>query len=43
MDHFTNTAIAQHFKRYDGHPLTVPAEAAGPKYLAYHRTTVFGK
>ena len=37
--------MAQHFKAYEGQPLTIPAEAAGPKpeYLEYHRNTVFGK
>ena len=37
--------MAQHFKAYEGQPLTIPAEAAGPKpeYLAWHRTKVFGR
>lgn len=37
--------MAQHFKAYEGKPLTFPAEAAGPKaeYLAWHREEVFGK
>lgn len=47
--------MAQHFKTYEGRPLTIPAEAAGPKVeyppslryggqsLARHREEVFGK
>ena len=37
--------VSQNFKTYDGKPLTIPAEAAGPKaeYLEYHRSEVFGK
>ncbi len=37
--------VAQHFKTYEGKPLTLPAEAAGPKaeYQEYHRSAVFGK
>ena len=44
-DHFAHTTVAQHFKTYEGKPLTFPAEAAGPKaeYLEYHRSTVFEK
>ena len=44
-DHVAHAAMAQHFKAYEGQPLTIPAEAAGPKpeYLEYHRNTVFGK
>lgn len=44
-DHFANATVAQYFRAYEGKPLTIPAEAAGPKaeYLEYHRTTVFGK
>ena len=44
-DHFANTTIAQYFKAYEGKPLTIPAEAAGPKpeYLEYHRSKVFAK
>ncbi len=42
---FTNATIAHHFKAYEGHPLTIPAEAAGPKpeYLEWHREKVFGR
>lgn len=44
-DHFAHATVAQHFKTYEGKPLAVPAEAAGPKpeYLAWHREEVFGK
>jgi len=44
-DHYGTEAIAQNFKAYEGQPLTIPAEAAGPKseYLEYHRSEVFGK
>lgn len=45
MDHFADATVAHHFKHYEGQPLTVPAEAAGPKpeYLAWHRENLFGK
>ena len=38
-DGITNATVRQHFKAYDGQPLTIPAEAAGPKaeYLEWHR------
>ena len=44
-DHFPHAAAAQHFKAYEGKPLAIPAEAAGPKaeYLEWHRVEVFGK
>ncbi len=44
-DHFAHATIAQHFQAYEGQPLSLPAEAAGPKpeYLEYHRSTVFEK
>ncbi|MBX2979410.1 MAG: HNH endonuclease [Flavobacteriales bacterium] len=44
-DHFANATVAQSFKAYEGQPLTIPAEAAGPKaeYLEYHRSKVFDK
>ena len=44
-DHFAEATVAQNFKTYEGKPLTVPAEAAGPKaeYLEWHRREVFGK
>ncbi len=44
-EHFTHDSVAQHFQAHEGKPLTVPAEAAGPKpeYLEYHRSTVFEK
>jgi len=37
--------VNQHFKTYEGKPLTIPAEAAGPKaeYLEYHRISVFDR
>lgn len=43
-DHFAEATVSQHFKAYEGKPLTIPAEAAGPKaeYLEYHRSEVFG-
>lgn len=42
-DHFAHATVAQHFQAYEGKPLAVPAEAAGPKaeFLAWHRTTCF--
>jgi putative restriction endonuclease len=44
-DHFADATAAQQFKAYEGKPLSIPAEAAGPKaeYLAWHRAEVFGK
>jgi hypothetical protein len=44
-DHFADATAAQHFQSYEGKPLAIPAEAAGPKaeYLAWHRAEVFGK
>ncbi len=44
-DHFTHATVAQHFQAYEGQPLAIPAEAAGPKpeYLAWHRREVCGK
>lgn len=44
-DHFADATIAQHFKAYEGKPLTFPAEAAGPKAecLEYHRVSVFDR
>jgi hypothetical protein len=32
--------VAQHFQAYEGKPLAIPAEAAGPKaeYLEWHRS-----
>lgn len=37
--------MAQQFQAYEGQPMAIPAEAAGPKpeYLAWHREVVFGK
>ena len=42
-DHFAETTVSQNFKTYEGKPLTIPAEPAGPKaeYLEYHRNSVF--
>lgn len=44
-DHFADATVGQHFKAYEGKPLAVPAEAAGPKpeYLEWHRAEVFGR
>ena len=44
-DHFTQATVSQNFKTYEGKPLAIPAEAAGPKaeYLEWHRNEVFGK
>ena len=38
-DHFADTTLSQYFKNYEGRPLAIPAEAAGPKaeYLTWHR------
>ncbi|MBK6342907.1 MAG: HNH endonuclease [Flavobacteriales bacterium] len=38
-DHFADATVSQHFKTYEGKPLAIPAEAAGPKaeYLEWHR------
>ncbi len=42
-DHFAEATVSQNFKTYEGKPLTIPVEAAGPKaeYLEYHRNAVF--
>ena len=42
-DHFEHSIVAQHFQAYEGQPLAIPAEAAGPKpeYLEWHRNVVF--
>lgn len=44
-DHFADATVSQQFQAYEGKPLALPAEAAGPKpeYLEYHRNTVFGR
>ncbi|MBK6832030.1 MAG: lamin tail domain-containing protein [Flavobacteriales bacterium] len=44
-DHFAEATVSQNFKTYEGKPLTVPTEAAGPKpvYLEWHREVVLGK
>ncbi|MBS1545747.1 MAG: hypothetical protein JSU02_00040 [Bacteroidetes bacterium] len=44
-DHYAYPTMAQHFNAYEGQPLAIPADAAGPKpaYLAWHRREVFGK
>ena len=44
-DHFAHAIMAQYFKACEGQPLSLPAEAAGPKpeYLEYHRSKVFAK
>lgn len=44
-DHYTTEAVAVNFRAYEGRPLSLPTEAAGPKpeYLAWHRREVFGK
>ncbi len=43
--HYTNETVSLNFKNIEGRPLTLPAEAAGPKpeYLAWHREHVFGR
>jgi putative restriction endonuclease len=45
QDHYASESVATNFKNYEGKPLRVPTEAAGPKpeFLEYHRTKVFGK
>ena len=44
-DHYTCEAVAFNFRAYEGRPLSLPTEAAGPKpeYLEWHRREVFGK
>lgn len=44
-DHFDVATVSQNFKIYEGKPLAIPAEAAGPKaeYLEYHRSSVFDR
>lgn len=44
-DHYTSEAVAFSFRAYEGRPLSLPTEAAGPKreYLEWHRRVVFGK
>ncbi|MBK8499392.1 MAG: hypothetical protein IPL52_11400 [Flavobacteriales bacterium] len=44
-DHFAEATVSQYFKNYEGKPLSIPSEAAGPQaeYLEYHRSAVFGK
>ncbi len=44
-DHFAEATVSQSFKTYEGKPLAIPVEAAGPKpeYLEWHRREVFGK
>lgn len=44
-DHFADATVAQSFKAYEGKPLNLPTEAAGPKpeYLAWHRERSFRK
>ena len=44
-DHFAETTVSQSFKNYEGKPLALRAEAAGPKaeYLEWHRREVYGK
>lgn len=44
-DHFAQATVSQNFKTYEGKPLAIPAEAAGPKaeYLEYHRSKVFDR
>ncbi|HNO05368.1 MAG TPA: hypothetical protein PKK49_08770, partial [Flavobacteriales bacterium] len=44
-DHYTSEAVAFNFRAYEGRPLILPTEAAGPKpeYLEWHRREVFGK
>lgn len=42
-DHFADATVAQSFQAFEGKPLAIPAEAAGPKaeYLEWHRREVF--
>ncbi|MBP7513223.1 MAG: HNH endonuclease [Flavobacteriales bacterium] len=44
-DHFAEATVNQNFKSYEGKPLALRAEAAGPKaeYLEWHRREVYGK
>lgn len=44
-DHFAESTVTQSFQAYEGKPLAVPAETAGPKaeYLEWHLNLVFGK
>ena len=44
-DHYTAEVVAFNFSAYEGRPLSLPTEAAGPKpeYLEWHRREVFGK
>ncbi|MBK6832040.1 MAG: hypothetical protein IPG92_15500 [Flavobacteriales bacterium] len=44
-DHFADATVGQQFRAYEGKPLAIPVEAAGPEaeYLEYHRTKVFGQ
>lgn len=38
-EHFSDATVSQSFQAYEGQPLALPAEAAGPKpeYLEWHR------
>jgi putative restriction endonuclease len=44
-DNYTSASVAANFKAYEGKPMAVPSEAAGPKaeYLEYHRDRIFGR
>jgi len=44
-DHYTAEVVAFNFSAYEGRPLSLPTEAAGPKpeYLDRHRREVFGR
>ncbi len=44
-DHFAEATVSQSFKAFEGKPLAIPAEAAGPKaeYLEWHRTTLYSR
>ncbi|MBP9161059.1 MAG: HNH endonuclease [Flavobacteriales bacterium] len=43
QEHFAEESVSRHFQAYANKPLTLPADAAGPKpeYLEFHRSHVF--
>ncbi len=44
-DHYASATVAANFQAYEGKPLAIPAEAAGPRpeYLEHHRRNVFAR
>jgi hypothetical protein len=44
QERYASETIAANFRAYEGKPMTIPEEAAGPKpeYLEWHRREVFG-